>query len=118
MRVFGSSQATGRRIVPRAPAALAAALCTPAGNHSTVLIDLSRTGARLKGSSFPDEGEDVIFHAEKIRVAAELVWINGDECGVEFDTPIAADEVNRVRSLANFVNSARTPAEESAPRSD
>ena len=70
------------------------ALCSANGDHPAVLIDLSRTGARLKGASFPSEGNSLTFHGEKIRVPAEMIWVNGDECAVEFDTPIAAAEVS------------------------
>lgn len=79
-------------------------LLTSCGHHAADLIDLSRTGARLKGGSFPLEG-GLTFKVEKICVPAELVWINGDECAVEFDTPIAANEVARIRAVANFVQS-------------
>lgn len=44
-----------------------------------------------------------MFRAEKVCLPAEVIWIDGDECGVEFDTPIAAEEVKRIRALANFV---------------
>lgn len=103
MRFFGISQARGRRSVPRTLAPLEALLSTPAADHSAELLDLSRTGARLGAVCFLDEGQQVMFRAEKVRAAAEVVWIDGGECGVEFDTPIAADEVKRIRALAKFV---------------
>jgi hypothetical protein len=102
MVTFGTSQARGRRSVPRATAPLIAVLATGAAHHSAELIDLSRTGARLKGAAFPAEGADFVFHAGKVRAAAEVIWIDGEQCGVAFDTPIAGAEVNRIRVLANL----------------
>ena len=102
MGTFGTSKARGRRSVPRAAAPLIAVLATGAAHHSAELIDLSRTGARLKGATFPEEGADLIFQAGKVRVTGEIIWVEGDQCGVAFDTPIAAAEVNRIRVLANL----------------
>lgn len=103
MGTFGTSQARGRRSVPRAEAPLIAVLATGAAHHSAELIDLSRTGARLKGATFPEEGADFTFHAGKVRATGEVIWVEGNQCGVAFDTPIAAAEVNRIRVLANLV---------------
>lgn len=105
MRKFGTSKATGRRAVPRAQAPLTVALCAGHSEYSASLIDLSRTGARLAAELLPHQGVDLTFRAEKLRVPALLVWVDGNECGVEFDTPIAAAEVSRIRSLSNFVKS-------------
>jgi hypothetical protein len=102
MRTFGISQARGRRSVPRTEAPLIAVLATDAADHSAELIDVSRTGARLKGPVFPAAGADLVFHAGKVRAAGEVIWIDGDQCGVAFDTPIAAAEVTRIRVLANL----------------
>lgn len=80
-----------------------AVLATGAAHHSAELIDLSRTGARLKGTTFPEKGVDLIFHAGKVRARGKVIWVDGDQCGVAFDTPIAAAEVNRIRVLANLL---------------
>jgi|KBSMisStandDraft_5_1062788.scaffolds.fasta_scaffold09802_7 hypothetical protein len=72
-------------------------------HHNAELLDLSRTGARLKGRSFPDEGEELTFRAEKVSAAGIVVWLDGEHCGLAFDTPIAAAEVQRIRAFANFV---------------
>jgi hypothetical protein len=109
MRTFGTFEARGRRSVPRAPAPLIAVLSSGTDHHAAELIDLSRTGARLKGPTFPGEGAELLFQAGKVRAAGEVIWIDGDQCGVEFDTPIAGDEVNRIRVLANLVDASETP---------
>jgi len=97
MRLFGNSHARVRRSVPRTEAALIAVLSTSAADHPAELIDVSRTGARLTGKLLPGVGEEVTFTAESVTVAASVVWCMSDACAVEFDTPIAASEVQRLR---------------------
>lgn len=102
MRTFGTSLARGRRSVPRVQAPLVAKLLSPVAHHSVVLTDLSRTGARLQGASLPALGKQLIFQAAKVRVTGEVAWVNGDQCAVSFDTPLAVSEVSHIRALANF----------------
>jgi hypothetical protein len=99
MRTFGTSRARGRRAVPRAQAPLVAVLSTPAGDHPAALIDVSRTGARLKGELLPQAGEQLIFRSEDVQASGDVVWSSGDHCAVEFESPIAVTEVQRLRSL-------------------
>jgi len=99
---FGNST-RGRRAVPRTEAPMVAVISTSGVHHNAELMDLSRTGARLKGRSFPDEGEELTFKAEKVTAAGIVIWLAGDHCGVAFDTPIAAAEVQRIRAFAHFV---------------
>jgi hypothetical protein len=106
---FGNSTVHGRRAMPRTDAPLLAVLSKGNAEHTAELINLSRTGARLKGSGFPEEGEELIFRAEKVQAACSVVWLDGDQCAVEFDTPIAAAEVKRVRALARFVEAVANP---------
>jgi hypothetical protein len=107
MRSFGVSQARGRRSVPRAQAPLVAVLSMSAGDHPTTIVDISRTGARLSGDYLPAVGQQAIFKAEKINVAAEIVWRDTGSCAVEFDTPIAVSEVQRLRWLGLWNGSAQ-----------
>jgi hypothetical protein len=103
MTSFGNSTAAGRRLAPRRDAPICAVLSSATTHYSAELVDISRTGARLRSLKFPRCGEDVVFQAEKVRAAAEVIWLEDDECALEFDTPIAAGEVNRIRALANFI---------------
>lgn len=97
--------------MPRTDAPLLAVLSRGSAELTAELINLSRTGARLKGSGFPEEGEELIFRAEKVMAACAVVWLDGDQCAVEFDTPIAAAEVARIRALAKFVEGVAAPRE-------
>jgi hypothetical protein len=99
MRSFGTSQATGRRSVPRTQAHVFAVLSTSAGQHRAAIIDISRTGARLRGENLPAVGEPLTLLAVDVRVAGDVVWSEGSLCAVEFATPIASAEVNLLRII-------------------
>jgi hypothetical protein len=66
------------------------------------LREISRTGAKLSGPSF-ETGQELEFRAGAVHALGEVVWSEGSECAIAFDTPIAAAEVARLRSLANFI---------------
>jgi hypothetical protein len=99
MRTFGTSQATGRRSVPRTQAHVIAVLSASSGDHRVAIIDISRTGTRLRGKHLPAVGEQLTFRADDVQVAGDVVWSEGSCCAVEFETPIAAAEVNRLRIM-------------------
>src|SRR5205085_1345564 len=78
---FGNST-RGRRSVPRTEAPMVAVISASGVHHNAELLDLSRTGARLKGRSFPEEGDELTFKAEKVSAAGIVVWVDGDRCAV------------------------------------
>lgn len=100
MRTFGTSMATGRRSVPRASTLVTAVVSTAADQHWTELVDISRTGARVRCAWLAADGDDVVFLAEKVRATGQVVWCDGNQVAIDFDTPITATEVTRIRSLA------------------
>lgn len=102
MRTFGVSQARGRRSVPRVKSPLMAVLSTPAGAYPSTLIDISRTGARVRGEHLPNVGEQAFFVADSVLAYGEIAWCEGDTCALEFDTPITAAEVQRLMSVGRF----------------
>jgi hypothetical protein len=75
--------------------------------HSATLTEISGTGAKLRRASALATGDDVVFRAGDVKALGEVVWSEGTECAIAFDIPIAAAEVNRLRSLANLMTSLR-----------
>lgn len=98
MRGFGTSVA-GERSVPRSEAGRSARLAAGQKVYPLILVDLSRTGARLSGSELPQRGQGVVFRCHDVRAHAQVVWSEGDSCAVEFETPIAPGEVRRLHRL-------------------
>src|SRR4051812_11390994 len=103
MASFGNSPPGGRRAAPRTQAPLIVQLSIGPQKHPATLSEISRTGAKLSGTSQLAEGQELEFRAGNVQALAAVVWSEGSECAIAFDIPIAAAEVVRLRSLANFV---------------
>lgn len=105
MSGFGNSAPRGRRAAPRSQTPLAIELIIGDSKHSAAMSEISRTGAKVSGAGPISVGQELTLRAGTIQVLGEVVWSEDDQCAIAFDTPIAADEVGRLRSLANFVTS-------------
>ena len=99
----------GDRSAPRARAGLAAVLSNGSDEYPSTLLDISRTGMRLRGHRFPPEGEDVLLLTENVRAWGQVVRLEGDVCAVEYDTPIAPNEVKQLESFASAPPDRLTP---------
>ena len=95
--MFGKCEGGGRRLSARERAPLVAVFTTLTRSHNAVLIDISRTGARLTGDDLPQHGEDFILSIEGIRTFGSVAWSADGECGIAFDGPLPLDDVERVR---------------------
>lgn len=102
MRKFGTSKATGRRSVPRVPGPLIAVLSTDDRQYRTVLVDISRTGARVAGPELPFVGDQLAFRASEIQAFADVVRCEQDRCAIEFQTPLSVDDVKLLRQLGSI----------------
>ena len=97
MPTFGKLE-TRQRSVPRTTAGRAASLATTDRKYFLTLVDLSRTGARLSGPETPETGDAVLFRAADVEMVATVVRTAPNECAVEFATPIAPVEVQRLQA--------------------
>jgi hypothetical protein len=102
MRAFGKSNGGGRRNAPRALAPLPAIFMTIGRTDKAAVIDISCTGARLRGRSLPPRGEEMELKVEEVRVFGIVAWAEDDECGVAFDAPLMPFEVDRLRRKAGI----------------
>lgn len=100
MSVFGKCGGGGRRRASREPMPLPAVVSTVDESRALELVDLSATGAKLRGRNLPEKGEAMWVKIEDIRRFAMCIWTSGRDCGVEFDTPIDGFDVERVRCQA------------------
>ena len=83
-------------------AGLVAVLSNVGGEYPSTVIDVSRPGMQLRGVRLPAEGEDVLLLTEDLRAWGQVVRSKGDVCAVEFHTPIASTEVQRLQTLADI----------------
>jgi hypothetical protein len=97
MSTFGKSKGGGRRSAPRTTAPLIALVTTLKDTFSAVLVDLSSTGARLRGRSLPGVDREMFITIDGVIGFGTIVWSKGDERGVEFDPALSASDVARLR---------------------
>ncbi len=97
MATFGKRTGGGRRIARREDVTTAALVSTPQNNRTAVLTDLSSTGARLKGSHLPSLGQAVTLKIDLLRAFGLVVWSEGAQCGVAFDSALPLFEVERLK---------------------
>ena len=99
MSAFGKSIGGGRRSAVRASAPLIAVLTTLVGSRSAVLVDVSSTGARVRGPDLPAMGEELIVNIDSVQAFGSVVWSDSGECGIVFEPAIHADEEQYLRNL-------------------
>ena len=103
MGTFGKRKGGGRRSATRSPVPLIAIVKTLKGAHSSVLIDVSATGARLRGRDLPQCDEDLSITVEGISAFGTVAWAEGNERGVAFDVSLSArDEEFLRQKVAQF----------------
>lgn len=81
------------RAVPRADCAIPAVLHDKGMDIACVIENLSISGCRVRlpRRALLSESFTLEFSGRGIRVAAELVWINGEEAGLRFHHERPAD---------------------------
>ena len=99
MGAFGKRAGGGRRSAARTSAPLMAVLTTLVGSRSTVLADVSSTGARVRGPDLPAMGEELIVNIERVQAFGTVVWSDSGECGIVFEPPLHADDERYLRDL-------------------
>lgn len=95
---------TGRRAAPRLRLAIPARFVSIYSTQRCVLIDLSRTGARIALAAPLAPGQPGYLAIDRMEIFGTIVRAQpGDEMAVNalaFDDPIAQDAVLRVRAYA------------------
>jgi len=77
----------------RTPAPLIGLVTTLNETRTAVVVDVSATGARLRGKNLPPKYADFFIHVEGVVTFGTVQWEDGDDRGIVFDTPLApADE--------------------------
>jgi hypothetical protein len=70
---------------------------TLARTGSVILVDLSCTGAKVRGERLPDEGDELILSVEGLKAFGTVAWIQPGECGIRFDLALDGAEVRAVQ---------------------
>jgi hypothetical protein len=95
---FGKQGGGGRRGAPREATPLLAVYTTVTNSHEVVLVDVSSSGARLRGPILPEAGDDLFVSVENIKVFGTVVRLEGHEFAVAFDRPLPSEDLALLRS--------------------
>ena len=71
-----------RRRAPRASVVLPASVVTMNAYQYLEVLNLSPTGAKLRGSPRPEIGKTAMFRLEGFQLLCKVVWAKDDQCGV------------------------------------
>ena len=94
---FGKSSGGGRRTGKREAAPLCVVLTTFAKSYTGLVVDISATGARIRGEELPDVGRDLYLAIADLKTFGDVRWHIENECGVQFYEPLLQREVVDVR---------------------
>lgn len=112
MTTFGKCSGGGRRQAHRSLADLPALVTTVARAQPVVLMNVSATGARLRGGDLPDTGGDLMLKIDRTEVFGTVQWKREDLCGVAFDQPLRDPQVEQLRSEASRARLTKLSPEE------
>lgn len=97
MSYFGKSDGGGRRGTGRSPLAEQAVVSTLSSCSAAAVLDISRTGAKLRGVRTIALGDEVMLKLGKLQLFGIVRWLQKDVCGVEFDAPIPRHHFEELR---------------------
>src|ERR1044071_4044793 len=92
MSAFGKRDGGGRRSSARSGTPLSGLVTPLLGTRLAVVIDVSSTGARVRGRDLPSKWADLFINVEGVVSFATVRWEDGDERGIEFDAPLHSSD--------------------------
>src|SRR5687768_2687530 len=82
----------GRRAAPRTSVLMSAAMHAVGASQTVSLLDVSKTGAKLRTRVPLGLDQHVWIKLEPSDVFGTVIWAEGEECGIHFDTPMTDEE--------------------------
>lgn len=76
-----------------------AILTTLVGSRSAVLVDVSSSGARVRGADLPAMGDELVVNIDRVQAFASVVWSDSGECGIVFEPALQPDDEEYLRNL-------------------
>jgi hypothetical protein len=92
----------GRRAASREPILLSAALLSMGCSRPIILSDVSRTGAQLRLDEALRCGQEVWIKVSPAEIFGEVIWAEGERCGILFDEPLSDDELGLLQALGSL----------------
>ncbi len=101
-----------RRRAERSSVLLPASVVTMSAYQYLDLINISKTGAKLRGERLPNHLATALFRIGSVTVLCRVVWVANDQCGVHFEEPLSAQMLSRISKEGNVAGLCLTPEEE------
>ena len=98
---FGKRGGGGRRSAPREAAPLLAVYTTVTKSHEVVLVDVSSSGALLRGPNLPEVGDELFVSVENIKAFGTVARVDEHEFAIAFDRRLSAEDLAIPRSKIN-----------------
>ena len=83
-----------------------------------VLLDVSRTGARIEGRDLPDVGKDIVLRSGNLDTFGIIAWAAANRRGIQFDEPLNAWDVAALAERSQAIESSAMNAEEMRAAAD
>ena len=90
-----------RRRAARASVLLPASVVTMSAYQFLEVVNISPSGAKLRGENIPPLGKTAMFRVDQFQALCKVVWIKGDLCGIRFDELITPRVLAEVRKAGN-----------------
>jgi hypothetical protein len=104
-----------RRRASRASVLLPASVVTMSAYQYLEVVNLSPSGAKLRGSPVPDIGKTAMFRLDGYQLLCRVVWAKDDLCGVRFDELMPPRVLQIFREAGSIAKlDMLTPAEQQA----
>lgn len=104
-----------RRRAPRASVLLPASVVTMSAYRYLEVVNISPTGAKLRGSPIPEIGKTAMFRLEGFQLLCKVVWARDNLCGVRFEELIPPRVLATLREAGNTAKLGMlTPSEQQA----
>ena len=78
------------------------------------LVNLSATGAKLRGTTIPAVGKQAMFRLDHYQVLCKVLWSKDNLCGVRFDEVIPPRVLEHFKEAGTATIGMLTPDEQQA----
>ena len=102
----------GRRGTDRDPVLLNAALMTLSVSKIVTLLDVSKTGTRMRAELPLFIGQEIWLKINPLDIFGTVAWVENNESGIIFDEPLTDEEAASLKARGKLVFCAGLSREE------
>lgn len=93
----------GRRVAGRERVMLSAAMLAVGASRTAIVRDVSRTGLKLEVQVPMKAGQDIWLKMHPHDLFGRVVWVKGNQCGVELDEPFTDKDFAKLQAKGKTV---------------